>query len=173
MYKQMPKKKWMEIFPEPGKNWKPIDERKEDKFYFMKDFLKILKDFIDIPYFETSYSRRDIIHQGGPSSEHLLKGRVPYRPFPVSESQPVDSEQKCEGVIYDVLAYYRQMRNKNWGIYYVHILYLYFSPAALTGEGITFSIIPLLLKTVTALKSINRSNSDTFNLLLKTVTAPP
>ena len=109
----------MGLIPEPGNNWKPIDERKEDKFYFMKDFLKELKDFIDTPHFETSYDRRDIIYQLGPSSEYVLKGRVPYRPFPVSENQPVDTEQKCEGVIYDVLAYYRQMRNKNWGIYYV------------------------------------------------------
>lgn len=96
MYKQMPKKNWIGLIPEPGNNWKPIDERKEEKFYFMKDFLKILKDFIDTPHFETSYDRRDIIHQLGPSSEYVLKGRVPYRPFTVNESQPVDTEQKCE-----------------------------------------------------------------------------
>ena len=124
MYKQMPKKNWIGLIPEPGNNWKPIDERKEDRFYFMKDFLKILKDFIDTPHFETSYDRREIIYQLGPSSEYALKGRAPYRPFPVSGNQPVDTEQKCEGVIYDVLAYYRQMRNrqsrnKNWGVYYV------------------------------------------------------
>ncbi|WP_337699074.1 hypothetical protein [Stygiolobus sp. CP8521M] len=120
----MPKRNWIGLIPEPGNNWKPIDERKEDRFYFMKDFLKILKDFIDTPHFETSYDRREIIYQLGPSSEYALKGRAPYRPFPVSGNQPVDTEQKCEGVIYDVLAYYRQMRNgqsrnKNWGIYYV------------------------------------------------------
>jgi hypothetical protein len=119
MYKQMPKNKWMEIFPEPGKNWKPIDERKEDKFYFMIDFLKELKDIINNPHFETSYNRREIIYQLEPSSEYVLKGRVPYRPFPVNENQPVNTEQKCEGVIYDVLAYYRQSGKINWGIYYV------------------------------------------------------
>lgn len=119
MYERKPKKEWMEILPWPGDNWKPIDERKEDKFYFMIDFLEILKDTINTPHFETSYSRREIIYQLGPSSEHVLKGRAPYRPFPVNENQPVNTEQKCKGVIYDVLAYYRQMSYFNWGVYYV------------------------------------------------------
>jgi hypothetical protein len=66
----MPKNKWMEIIPQPGNNWKPIDMIKENMFHFMINFL-----------FETSYSGRDTIYQGGPSSEYVLKGRAPYRPF--------------------------------------------------------------------------------------------
>lgn len=78
-----------------------------------------MRDALTTPRSETFLDPKDIIHELGPSSEYVLKGRIPRRAFPVSEHQPAGTEQKCEGVVYDVLAYYKQWKRKDWGIYYV------------------------------------------------------
>ncbi|ACP55406.1 hypothetical protein [Saccharolobus islandicus] len=127
MYEQLPKYTWSDIAPTPGKKWVPLNDRKGEfgpDTALIDELIEKLKSSDKM-----FHDLREIFYQLGNASEYVLKARTPKKAFPANKfpsiaHQPANSEQsqqECNGIIYDVLAYYKQWmkRKEDWGIYFV------------------------------------------------------